>query len=133
MTTRAWRQRLLVASALGEIVVGLALAAWPAPVMGLLLGTPVAGSGVIASRMGGIAVAAMGAAWWTARHDLDGVRVSRLAPSFLGYNLGVSLLFVLHALSADRTLPIAWGVAAAHLGIASGFALALLVGSRRSR
>lgn len=115
---------LLKFSALGEMAVGLALATWPAPVTGLLLGAPVAGTGATAARLGGIAVAALGAAWWTEQDSLDRARLHRLAPSFLGYNLGVALLFVIHAWSADRVLPIAWGVAAVHLATAAGYTLA---------
>lgn len=121
----AWR--LLAVSAFGEMAVGLTVAAWPGQTMSLLLGMPVAGTGEIAARMCGIAVAALGATWWIDRRHLDGVRLRRLAPSFIGYNAGTGLLLLAHALSAERLLVVAWAVAATHLAAAGAYVAALAV------
>ena len=122
---------LFVASALGEMAVGLAVAAWPGPVMGVLLGAPVAGTAAVAACMGGIAVAALGASWWVGRPQPGDARPGRLAASYLGYNAGVGLLFLAHACSAESLLVVAWAVAATHLAAAVIYAAALFARAGR--
>ena len=114
---------LLTASAIGEIGVGVAGAIFPAAMMRFLLGTPIEGAATVAARMTGIAVAALGIAWWTDRNRLGARRLRDVAPGYLLYNLG--LLFLTYTWGADRLLPVAWMVAAVHLFFGSAFVVVL--------
>ena len=106
---------LFTLMALGEIGVGILLALLPGPMSGILLGVPLDGTAAVATRMLGIAVAALGIAWWPDRRRLDPQRSRQVAAGFLVYNLGVGLLFLGYAWTADRALPVSWLVAAVHL------------------
>ncbi len=123
--------------ALGEMVVGLLVALFPGPVMGFLLGAPLDSTGAVAARMIGITVAALGVTWWTGRKSLDGRRLHEFAGGFLIYNFGVGVLFLVHAATAARALPIAWLVAGGHLLLGGVYLVALLrlasVGERAVR
>jgi hypothetical protein len=121
---------LLTLMALGELGVGVLVLAFPAPVMGLLLAAPVEGVGLVVTRMAGIAVTALGLTWWRARRDLD-QRLTRIAPGFLVYNLGVGLLFLAYAATAAGSVPVSWIVAALHLLAGLAFAATLLAGLKR--
>lgn len=112
--------------ALGEMVVGLLVALFPGPVMGFLLGAPLDSTGAVAARMIGITVAALGVTWWANRKSLDTRRLHEFAGGFLIYNFGVGFLFLAHAAMADRSLPIAWLVAAGHLLLGSAYLIAVL-------
>ena len=114
---------LITASALGEFVVGVAGCVFPAAVMRFLLGTSIEGAATVVARMAGIAVAALGIAWWTDRNHLDARRLRAIAPGYLVYNLGIGLLFLNYTWSAERFLPVPWLVAAAHLLFGSAFAV----------
>jgi len=116
---------LLTVMALGELGVGLLVLAFPGPVTGLLLAVQVGGVGLVAARMAGIAIAALGLTWWHARHDRD-QRLTRVAPGFLVYNLGVGLLFLAYAVTASTAVPLSWATAAVHLLAGFAFAAALL-------
>jgi hypothetical protein len=108
----------------GELGIGLAVLAWPGTVTSALLAAPVEGiSSLVVARMGGIAAAALGLTWWWARKDAA-QQLRRIAPGFLGYNLGVGLLFLLHALAGGQAL-LPWSVAAVHLLAGVAFAAAL--------
>jgi hypothetical protein len=111
-------------SAIGEIAVGLLVAVLPASVMGLLLGAPLDGTGVVAARMMGIAVAALGLAWWPDRNRLDPQRLREVAPAFIGFNLGVGIVFLAWGWTIGRALQVSWLVAAVHLLAASALAVA---------
>jgi hypothetical protein len=56
---------------MGELAVGLAVLAFPGPVMGLLLATTPVGIGVVIARVLGIALIALGMTWWLARQLLE--------------------------------------------------------------
>ena len=116
---------LVTATTLGELVVGVAGAVFPAAVMRFLLGTPIEGVATIVARMAGIAVAALGIAWWTDRNRLDAQRLRDIAPGYLVYNLGIGLLFLTYTWGADRFLAVAWLVAAVHLFFGSAFVVIL--------
>jgi hypothetical protein len=112
-------------SAAGEIGVGLAVAIRPAGGIGLLLGAPTEGTAVVVARMMGIAVAALGLAWWPDRNRLGPQRLREVAPAFIGYNLGVGLVFVAWSWTMGRALSVSSLVAAVHLLAASALAMAL--------
>jgi hypothetical protein len=116
---------LFTASALGEIAVGIAVAVFPGTVMGWLLGAAIEGTGVVVARMAGIAVAALGLTWWVDRRRLNDQRLRQGAAGFIVYNLGVGLLFLVYAWTADRALPVSWLVAAVHLVAGGAYAAAL--------
>jgi hypothetical protein len=115
---------IFMASALGELAVGILIAALPAAVGGLLLQVPVVGTAVVIGRMMGIALTAIGLTWWLERHRLDREQLRQLAPGFLLYNFGVGLLFLAYAWEGDRLL-VPWLVAAVHLGAGAAFVAAL--------
>jgi hypothetical protein len=117
---------LLTLGAAGEIGVGLLLVSLPAFVTGLLLGAPLDGTGEIVARMMGIAVAALGLSWWPDRRRLDPRRLREVAPSFVGYNLGVGLLFLARSVAMGRTLSVPSLVAAVHLLVAGAFVATIL-------
>ena len=126
LSTRRAAELLLTLSAAGEIGVGLLVALLPGTVMGLLLGAPVTGTAAVAARMMGIAVVGLGLTWWPDRNSLDALRRSQLAAGFIGFNVGVGLLFLFYAWAADRTLPVSWLVAAVHLLAAGAFAVIVI-------
>lgn len=121
---------LLTVMALAELGVGLLVLAFPGRVTGLLLAVPVEGVGLVVTRMAGIAIAALGLTWWHAKRDLD-QRLTRVAPGFLVYNLGVGLVFLAYAATASVAAPLSWVAAAAHLFAGLAFAAALLAGLKR--
>ena len=107
--------------ALGEIAVGILLTLLPGRMTGILLGVPLDGTAAVATRMLGIAVAAVGVAWWPDRNRLDPQRLRQVAAGFLVYNLGVGVLFLAYAWTADRALPMSWLVGAVHLLVGCTF------------
>lgn len=122
---------LFAVAALGELGVGLATLGFPEAMAEFLLAAPIEGAGVVIARMAGIAVAALGLTWWLARGDL-GARLLHLAPGFIGYNLGVGLLFLTYALAANRPVPVPWLIAELHLVAGLAFAGAAVVQRRSS-
>jgi hypothetical protein len=91
--------------------------------MGFLLGAPLEGAGTVAARMMGIAVAALGLAWWPDRHRLDPPRLRQVAAGFIGYNVAVGLLFLAHAWTVDQPIPVSWLVGAVHVLTGCAFAI----------
>ncbi|MBL8529097.1 MAG: hypothetical protein JNL68_15530 [Burkholderiales bacterium] len=116
---------LFAAAALGELGVGFAVLAFPEALAEFLLAAPIEGVGVVIARMLGIALAALGLTWWLARRDLTERRL-RLAPGFVGYNLGVGFLFLSYAMAANGPVPVPWLIAELHLLIGLAFAGAML-------
>ena len=122
-SARRAAEMVFTLSAAGEIGVGLLVAVLPATVMGLLLGSPLDGAGAAAARMMGIAVAALGVAWWPDRNRLDPRRLREVAPAFIGFNLGVGLVFLAASWTSGRALSMSSLVAAVHLLAASALAI----------
>lgn len=121
---------LFAVAAASELVVGLAVLAFPGAVMGLLLASPPTGVGLVVARLLGTAIIALGLTWWFARGDLR-QKFKRIAPGFIVYNLGVGLLFLLYALAAGRRDPLPWVVGLVHLSLGLAFGVAV-VSWRRS-
>ena len=84
----AWRiaPRLLALGALGELAIGLAVLAFPGPVMGLLVDAALADVGLVIARIAGIAVIALGLTWWFSRSVLNH-QLKCIAPGLISYNL----------------------------------------------
>ena len=119
--------RLLALGAVGEIAIAVAILALPAPVMGLLLAAHVAGLELVVARMLGAALVALGVTWWlTKSHEL-----MRAAPGFIGYNVGVGVLFLWYAVAAPHPAPLSWAVGAVHLAIGLAFGAAIVQCSSR--
>ncbi len=112
--------------AVGEIGAGLLVALLPGVGMGFLLGAPLDATGTVAARIVGITLAALGVTWWVGRKSLDARRLYESSGGFLIYNFGVGLLFLVHAATADRALPVSWIVAAAHLLLGAAYLVAVL-------
>jgi hypothetical protein len=117
---------LFALGAVGELAAGIAVLAFPGPVMGLLLAAPLVGIGLVIARMLGIAVIALGMTWWLARSDLHR-QLRRMAPGFIGYNLGVGMLFLLYALVVTRPVPLSWAVALVHLLVGLAFSTTIVI------
>jgi hypothetical protein len=122
---------LFEASAIGELAVGIAVVLFPRTVSAFLFGAPIEGIGAVIARMAGVAVAALGLTWWLVSGDLDRWLMP-IAPGFVGYNLGVGLLFLSYALTVDGRATVAWLVAAIHLLAGVAFCADLFV-QQRSR
>ena len=107
--------------ALGEIGVGAVVLVFP-QLIALLMDAPLDSAGLLATRMLGGAVLALGLTWWSARNDPQGP--SRCMAGFLVYNVALGVLFAFQALHAARpALP--WLVGIVHLLIAGAFAMVL--------
>jgi hypothetical protein len=114
---------LFAASAAGEIAVGAVGLVFP-QVLALLLDVSLDAAGLLAARLLGSAVLALGLTWWIARREPAGQGIGRCAAGYLVYNLAVGLLFSLRALAAARpALP--WLVGVAHVLAGLGFGVAL--------
>ena len=115
---------LLALGAIGEVGVGIGMLAFPAELVGLLVGEPVVGAGLLLARLFGVAVIALGLAWWTAKGTPRGCRET--TPGFLVYNLGVAAMIALYALSAAKSMPLLWPVAVLHAALGLAFVTAAL-------
>ena len=122
-SARRTAETLLTLSALGEIVVGLLVALLPVAVSSLLLAAPVEGTGVVATRLVGVAFAAQGIAWWLDRKQLEPKRLRQVAVGYIAFNLGIGLVFLIYSAMAGRFLPMPWLVSAVHLLLGGTFAV----------
>jgi len=91
-----------------EGVTGLALLTYPAIVVQLLFGTEIAGAGVLASRVAGIALIALGVACWPGRSMTQGLY------GLLIYNLLVTVFFVYVGLGGAWVGVLLWPATVAH-------------------
>lgn len=102
---------LFNASAITEVVVGIALLAAPADVIGLLLGDGLSPTGAAASRMLGLGLLSLGiSAWETVEH------VGRGAPriGICTYNLGAAVLLPLLGILGGMNGILLWPAAVMH-------------------
>ncbi|HXX86389.1 MAG TPA: hypothetical protein VEN29_20715 [Casimicrobiaceae bacterium] len=121
---------LFCASALGEIGVGAGALVFP-QIIAFLLAAPLDPGGLLLARMLGSAALALGITWWIARNEPVRQLSSRFIAGYLVYNLGVGLLFLFRALSAEAPAwP--WVVAIVHILAGVGFAAAVFVTRRTS-
>jgi hypothetical protein len=118
---------LLTLTALGEMAVGVLVAAFPS-LGALLVGAPLDGGGLFAARIVGVAAFTLGLVWWRARGAP--ATVARHAPDFIIYNVGVGIVFGLAAKAAAE--PVIPGVLAlVHVGTGVLFAVALAIARSR--
>ena len=88
-TSRNTLRKLFAFAAVVEIGTGLVLMIDPVIVVTLLLGTDVSGASTLLARCFGIALLALGLAWWPSRQDAEGG--SPTFRSMVIYNVLISL------------------------------------------
>lgn len=103
---------LLAIASAAEAATGLALVAYPAIVIQLLLGAEIAGAGVLVSRVAGISLIALGVACWP-----RGLLTQALY-GMLTYNLLVTLYLVYLGLGGAWVGILLWPAAVAHAALA---------------
>lgn len=91
-----------------EAATGLALLAYPSIVIKLLFGAEVAGAGVLASRVAGMSLIALGVACW------PGAMMKQALCGMLIYSLLVTLNFVILGLDGTWVGVLLWPAVAAH-------------------
>lgn len=99
---------LLAIAAAAETATGLVLVVYPPIAVQLLFGAEIAGAGVLASRVAGISLIALGIACWP-----RGVATQALH-GMLIYDLLVTLYFAYLGLGGEWVGVLLWPVAAAH-------------------
>lgn len=101
-------RRVLALASVTEALTGLGLLAAPSVVVKLLLSAEIVGAGIVASRVAGIALIALGVACWPTRE----VRAAVVA--MLGYNLLVAIYLVAVGLGGEMVGVLLWPAAAVH-------------------
>jgi Na+/proline symporter len=101
-------KRLLAVAAIAEAATGIALVVVPLLVGRLLLGAEFSGAAVIAGRVAGLALIALGVACWP--HGTAG----RAICGMLTYSLLVSLYLLYVAIGGEWTGPLLWPVVVLH-------------------
>lgn len=117
---------LFKASAVVEILAGLAFLVAPNLVVGLLLGDVLGATGVAVARVLGIALLSVGvAAWETQGQD------SRLAPraGLCIYNIGITVLLAILGTTGGTHAPLLWPTAGLH-GLIGAAMLWVLIARR---
>lgn len=95
---------LLIITAMLEAGVGLVLLLSPALPVALLLGTPLdTPGGMVAARIAGAAVLALGVACWRARHDGQSRAGRVVVSAMLVYNLAVAAVLAYAWIELDLT------------------------------
>ena len=100
--------RLLGLVAVIEAATGFALLAQPSVVVDLLFGAEPAGAGVVASRVAGASLVALGVACWPATTVKQGLR------GMLVYSLLVTIYFALLGIEGTWVGTLLWPAVAAH-------------------
>ena len=104
-------KRLLVSGAVIEALTGLTLLVYPPIVVRLLFGSGIAGVGILISRIGGVALIALGVACWPDRNTL------RQFFALLTYNAPVAFYLAYLGLSGATGI-LLWPAVALHAGLA---------------
>jgi hypothetical protein len=104
-------KKLLVFGAVIEALTGLSLLVYPPVVIRLLFGSEIAGVGILISRIGGVALIALGVACWRHRNTL------RQFFGLLTYNAPVAFYLGYLGLSGAAGI-LLWPAVALHAGMA---------------
>ena len=99
---------VLVVAAVAEAATGLALLAYPPIVVQLLFGAEIAGAGILASRVAGISLIALGVACWPSGE------VKQALLGMLIYDLLVTLYLIFLGLGGEWVGVLLWPAVAAH-------------------
>lgn len=118
---------LFKASAIIEILTGLALLVAPLFVIGWLLGDGLGATGVAVARVLGIGLLSVGVAAWESQGQ-----DSRLAPraGLCIYNIGITVLLAILGTTGGMHAPLLWLVAGLH-GLIGAAMLWVLIARRR--
>lgn len=102
---------LFKASAIAEVLTGLAFLVAPTLIVGWLLGEGVGPTGIAVARVLGVALLSVGIAAWESRGKDD-----RLAPraGLCIYNVGVAVLLAILATAGSMYAPLLWPVVVLH-------------------
>jgi hypothetical protein len=112
-------KKVLTLTSVTELLTGLTLLVYPRILVRLLFGSEIAGAGLLASRIAGISLIALGVACWPDRNTL------RPFFGMLTYNLLVTLYLFYVGISGNVGI-LLWPVVALHAGLS-----VLLVWARR--
>ena len=120
---------LFNASAIIEVIIGLALLVAPLLVVGLLLGEGLGPIGVAVSRVLGVGLLSVGVAGWESPEQ-----VVCLAPraGLCTYNIGATLVFVMLGASGGMSGILLWPTAALHGLIGATMLWLILAPSRKT-
>ena len=132
MNETKWLSGLLGIGAVLETPVGLGLLISPSPLVLLLLGAPLSGAGLVAARLAGGGLLALGISCWFARVTPTARAGVGVAVAFLLYNIVACITLALATpVPTSRALPL---VASAFHGLlAVGLLIVLFVRNRRRR
>ena len=102
-------KRVLATACIAEAATGLALVLLPRIVVGLLFGADVIGAGVVACRIGGFALIALGVACW------PGDTKSRALAGMLAYSAPVTLYLLYLGLGGTWSGVLLWPAVVVHV------------------
>jgi hypothetical protein len=103
---------LYAATAVIEVGAGLALLWMPSAAVNLLLGVPLESpSAVAVARVGGVALLALGVAFWLARGDSQSRAARGLVAAMVIYNLGVALILAVAGIRSLHAGIVLWPAA----------------------
>ena len=120
---------LFKASAIVEVVTGLALLVAPTSVVGLLVGDGVSPIGVAVARVLGIGLLSLGVAGWESPGQ-----DTRLAPraGLCIYNVGAAIMFVILGAYGGMNGILLWPAAVLHAVIGASMLWVILAPSRKA-
>ena len=105
-------RQLLALAAAGEAATGLVVLAYPPIVVRLLFGAEIAGTGIVMSRVAGIALIALGLACWPA--SATGSSPSRALQAMLCYSLFATLYLACLGIGGERVGSLLWPATVIH-------------------
>jgi hypothetical protein len=107
---------LLIIAAVLEGATGLALLLKPAVVVSLLLGAPLdTPTGLVAARIGGAALVALGIACWQARNGERGSPATGVVEAMLFYDFASAMVLVYAGTRLDLHGTLLWPAIVLHL------------------
>lgn len=115
---------LLALAAVGEAATGVVLLAYPPIVVRLLFGVEIVGTGIVMSRVAGVALIALGAACW------PGSSPSRALRAMLCYSLSATLYLAYLGIRGEWVGSLLWPAVAIHAVLTFLLARAFTVGTK---
>ena len=117
-------KQLLALAAAGEAATGLVVLAYPPIVVRLLFGADIAGTGIVMSRVAGIALIALGVACW------PGSSPARALRAMLCYSLLATMYLAYLGIRGEWAGSLLWPAVAIHAILTFLLARAFSVGTR---
>lgn len=121
-------RQLLALAAAGEAATGLVVLAYPPIVVRLLFGAEIAGTGIVMSRVAGIALIALGVACWPA--SATGSSPSRALQAMLCYSLLATLYLAYLGIGGEQVGSLLWPATVIHAILTTLLVCAFKVGTR---